>query len=35
MRIANLSGRLALLDTYFQQWLYGTAKPTVVPTDFA
>ena len=26
---------LALLDTYFRQWLYGTTKPTVVPADFA
>ncbi len=27
--------RLALLDDYFQQWLYGTVKPTVIPDDFA
>jgi hypothetical protein len=25
---------LQLLDTYFQQWLYGTTKPTVTPDDF-
>jgi Peptidase family M1 domain/Peptidase M1 N-terminal domain len=25
---------LALLDQYFQQWLYGTEKPTVSPADF-
>jgi aminopeptidase N len=25
---------LELLDEYFQQWLYGEAKPTVVPEDF-
>ena len=33
---SGLAGaELALLDTYFQQWLYGTTKPTVVPADFA
>ena len=26
---------LELLDLYFQQWLYGTEKPTVVPDDFS
>ena len=26
---------LALLDDYFQQWLYGTVKPTITPADFA
>jgi aminopeptidase N len=25
---------LALLDNYFQQWLYGEAKPTILPEDF-
>jgi aminopeptidase N len=25
---------LALLDDYFQQWLYATAKPTILPDDF-
>ena len=27
--------KLALLDQYFQQWLYGEAKPTILPADFA
>jgi len=27
--------KLALLDQYFQQWLYGTTKPTILPEDFA
>jgi hypothetical protein len=26
--------RLELLDDYFQQWLYGTTKPTITPDDF-
>jgi hypothetical protein len=26
---------LALLDEYFQQWLYGTVKPTITAADFA
>ena len=26
--------RLQLLDDYFQQWLYGTTKPTITPDDF-
>jgi aminopeptidase N len=26
---------LQLLDDYFQQWLYGTAQPTIVPDDFS
>jgi len=26
--------RLQMLDDYFQQWLYGTTKPTVTPDDF-
>ena len=25
---------LELLDDYFQQWLYGTTKPTITPDDF-
>jgi aminopeptidase N len=25
---------LALLDDYFQQWLFGTVKPTILPEDF-
>ena len=25
---------LLLLDRYFEQWLYGTEKPTVTPADF-
>jgi len=27
--------RLALLDQYFQQWLYGTERPTIIAADFA
>ena len=27
--------KLALLDDYFQQWLYGETKPTIVPGDFS
>ena len=27
--------RLSLLGDYFQQWLYGETKPTIVPDDFA
>jgi aminopeptidase N len=26
--------KLQLLDDYFQQWLYGEEKPTIVPEDF-
>lgn len=26
--------KLDLLDQYFQQWLYGTTKPTILPEDF-
>jgi aminopeptidase N len=26
---------LPLLDDYFEQWLYGEVKPTIVPEDFA
>ena len=26
--------QLQLLDDYFQQWLYGTTKPTITPDDF-
>jgi aminopeptidase N len=32
---SGLSGaELDLLDEYFQQWLYGTTKPTILPDDF-
>jgi aminopeptidase N len=27
--------KLDLLDDYFQQWLYGETKPTILPEDFA
>lgn len=27
--------KLALLDEYFQQWLYGETKPTILPEDFS
>ena len=34
-RASGLKGaKLALLDQYFQQWLYGTTKPTIVPESF-
>lgn len=26
--------KLELLDDYFQQWLYGETKPTIVPASF-
>jgi aminopeptidase N len=26
--------KLALLDQYFQEWLYGEAKPTILPSSF-
>jgi aminopeptidase N len=26
--------RLTLLDQYFQQWLYGTTRPTILPESF-
>jgi aminopeptidase N len=33
--ISGFSGaELALLDDYFQQWLYGETKPTILPEDF-
>ena len=33
---SGLTGaELDLLDQYFQQWLYGEAKPTILPGDFA
>jgi aminopeptidase N len=33
--LSGLTGAdLALLDDYFQQWLYGTERPTIVPEDF-
>jgi aminopeptidase N len=32
---SGLAGaQLALLDQYFQEWLYGTTKPTITPDDF-
>jgi len=32
---SGLSGAdLTLLNTYFQQWLYGNVKPTVLPSSF-
>ena len=32
---SGLTGpQLALLDDYFQQWLYTTTKPTITPADF-
>ena len=34
--VSGLAGaELALLDDYFQQWLYGETKPTILPEDFA
>jgi aminopeptidase N len=34
-RASGLSGaRLDLLGDYFEQWLYGTTKPTITPADF-
>ena len=27
--------KLELLDEYFQQWLYGETKPTILPEDFS
>ena len=27
--------KFALLDDYFQQWLYGETRPTILPEDFA
>lgn len=33
---SDFSGaKLDLLDDYFQQWLYGTTTPTILPEDFA
>ncbi len=35
-KASGLKGaKLALLDQYFQQWLYGQTKPTILPEDFA
>ena len=32
---SGLTGdQLALLDGYFQQWLYGETRPTILPDDF-
>ena len=34
-KASGLKGaKLALLDQYFQQWLYGQTKPTILPEDF-
>ncbi|MCL4288509.1 MAG: hypothetical protein KJ006_12810, partial [Thermoleophilia bacterium] len=34
-RASGLSGaKLDLLGDYFEQWLYGTVKPTILPGDF-
>lgn len=34
-RASGLKGaKLQLLDQYFQQWLYGTTKPTILPENF-
>ena len=27
--------RLALLDQFLEQWIYGETKPTIVPDDFS
>ncbi len=33
---SGLSGaKLALLEDYFQQWLYGTTKPSITPESFS
>ena len=35
-KASGLNGaKLTLLDEYFQQWLYGETKPTILPEDFA
>ena len=34
-RAASAGRSCELLDDYFQQWLYGEAKPTILPDDFA
>ena len=34
-RVGFSGAKLALLDDYFQQWLYGETKPTIVPGDFS
>jgi aminopeptidase N len=35
VRASGLGGaERALLRDYFQQWLYGTVKPTILPADF-
>jgi aminopeptidase N len=35
-RVSGLGGaKRALLGDYFEQWLYGEAKPTILPADFA
>ena len=27
--------RLALLDQFLEQWIYGETKPTILPEDFS
>ena len=27
--------RLALLDRFLEQWIYGETKPTILPEDFS
>jgi len=35
-KASGLKGaKLSLLDQYFQQWLYGQTKPTILPESFA
>ncbi len=34
-RAASRAPKLDLLDQYFQQWLYGETKPTILPGDFS
>jgi hypothetical protein len=35
-KASGLKGaKLTKLDQYFQQWLYGETKPTILPEDFA
>ena len=34
--ISGFTGaKLALLDQFYEQWLYGTTRPTILPDDFA
>lgn len=35
IEFSGLSGeRLTLLEEYFEQWLYGSVRPTILPEDF-